>query len=162
MTAGQEVVTVRGRWFDEFKVGQKYVTPSRTITETDIVNFASLSGDFNYPHSNHEYIKTSQFSGPIAHGPLVYSIAGGLLYASGLTQETVVALLQIDGWRMLHPTMAGDTIRLESTVLETRPTSDGKRGVVTFQREIVNQDDVVAQEMTARLLFRRDPALLGS
>ena len=59
------------------------VTGRRTITSTDIVNFACLSGDFNDVHCNHEYCKTTPFGEPIAHGPLVFAVAAGLNYASG-------------------------------------------------------------------------------
>ena len=82
--------------------------------QTDIVNFACLSGDFNEVHTNFEYCKTTPFGEPIAHGPLVYAIMGGLQYASGINDGTLLALLQIDAWRMLGPVKHGDTIRMQS------------------------------------------------
>ena len=102
----------RGRYFEDFEVGQELVTPARTITSTDIVNFACLSGDFNEVHTNFEYCKTTPFGEPIAHGPLVYAIMGGLQYASGINDGTLLALLGIDDWRMLGPVKHGDTIRM--------------------------------------------------
>jgi acyl dehydratase len=147
----------RGLYFDDFEIGQEFLTAARTITLTDIVNFACLSGDFNEVHTNFEYCKTTPFGEPIAHGPLVYAVAAGLQYATGINDGTLLALLQIDGWRMLSPVKHGDTIRLHSTVLEKREASSGDKGVVTFKRQCLKQDGTVAQEMTAKYLYRKRP-----
>src|SRR6185437_17054023 len=58
----------RGKYFEDFHVGDEFVTPARTITSTDIVNFACISGDHNEVHMNHEYCKQTPFGEPIAHG----------------------------------------------------------------------------------------------
>ena len=147
----------RGRYFEDFQVGDEFVTPARTITSTDIVNFACLTGDFNEVHTNFEYCKTTQFGEPIAHGPLIYGIMGGLQYASGVNDGTMLALLQIDGWRMLGPVKHGDTIRMQARVLEKKESSKPDRGVVKFQRKCVKQDGTVVQEMTATLMYKRKP-----
>jgi acyl dehydratase len=147
----------RGRYFEDFEIGEELVTPARTVTQTDIVNFACLSGDFNEVHTNFEYCKTTDFGEPIAHGPLIYAIMGGLQYASGVNDGTLLALLQIDGWRMLSPVKHGDTIRMVSRVVEKKESSKPDRGVVTFQRQCVKQDGTVVQEMKAALMYRRRP-----
>ena len=147
----------RGRYFEDFQVGDEFVTPARTITSTDIVNFACLTGDFNEVHTNFEYCKTTQFGEPIAHGPLIYGIMGGLQYSSGVNDGTMLALLQIDGWRMLGPVKHGDTIRMQARVLEKKESSKPDRGVVKFQRKCVKQDGTVVQEMTATLMYKRKP-----
>jgi len=148
----------RGLYFEDFEVGQEFSTPARTVTQTDIVNFACLSGDFNDVHTNFEYCKTTPFGEPIAHGPLVYAIMGGLQYASGINDGTVLALLQIDGWRMLSPVKHGDTIRMMSKVIEKKETSKPDRGVVSFERRCVKHDGTIAQEMRASIMYRRRPA----
>jgi acyl dehydratase len=145
----------RGRYFEDFEVGQEIVSPARTITSTDIVNFACLSGDFNEVHTNFEYCKTTPFGEPIAHGPLVYAIMGGLQYASGINDGTLLGLLGIDSWRMLAPVKHGDTVRLVQKVAEKRETSKPDRGVICFQRQCVNQDGTVVQEMKATLMYKR-------
>ncbi|WP_415838265.1 MaoC/PaaZ C-terminal domain-containing protein [Polaromonas hydrogenivorans] len=147
----------RGLYFDDFEIGQEIVTSARTITLTDIVNFACLSGDFNEVHTNFEYCKTTAAGEPIAHGPLVYAVAAGLQYATGVNDGTLLALLQIDGWKMLSSVKHGDTIRLHSRVLEKKESSKGDRGVVTFLRQIIKHDGTTAQEMTAKYLYRRRP-----
>ena len=148
---------VRGRYFEDFEVGAEFVTPARTITSTDIVNFACLSGDFNEVHTNFEYCKTTQFGEPIAHGPLIYGVAGGLQYASGINDGTLLALLQIDKWRLLAPVKHGDTIRMKSTVIEKKESSKPDRGVIVFERKCIKHDGTVAQEMTATILYKRRP-----
>jgi len=146
---------VRGKYFEDFEIGQEFISPARTVTQTDIVNFACLSGDFNEVHTNFEYCKTTPFGEPIAHGPLIYAIMGGLQYASGINDGTLLALLQIDAWRMLGPVKHGDTIRLSSRVVGKKESNKPDRGVITFQRQCVKQDGTIAQEMTATLLYRR-------
>lgn len=149
--------TAKGLHFEDFVVGDVYVTGRRTITATDIVNFAALSGDFGDVHSNHEYCRATPFGEPIAHAPLVFAAMAGLHYASGINQGTLIAMLQIDRWRMHHPVKHGDTLRSVSTVAAKRETSDPARGIVTFHREFKNQHDVVVQSMEATVMYRRKP-----
>ncbi len=145
----------RGLYFDDFTVGEVFETPRRTITTTDIVNFACLSGDFNGVHTDWEYCKTTPFGEPIAHAPLIYAVMGGLQYASGINDGTLLAVLGIDQWRMLKPVKHGDTIFMRSTVTETKETSKPDRGVVSFLREFVNQREEIVQSMTATFMYRR-------
>jgi acyl dehydratase len=145
----------RGMFFEDFEVGQSLETPARTVTSTDIVNFACLTGDFNEVHANHEYAKTTPFGEVVAHGPLIYGIAGGLQYASGINDGTLLALLQIDQWRILLPTKHGDTIRMVQKVIEKKETSKPDRGVVKFARKVVNQRGETVMEMEATILYRR-------
>lgn len=144
----------RGMFFDDFEIGQILETPRRTITSTDIVNFACLSGDFNGVHSDHEYCKTTPFGEPIAHAPLVYAVMGGLQYASGVNDGTLLAVIGIDEWRMHKPVKHGDTVHMRSTVLSKKATSRPERGVISFKREFVNQHADVVQSMTATFLYR--------
>ena len=149
----------RGRYFEDFRVGEVLVTGQRTITSTDIVNFACLSGDFNDVHTNHEYARNTPFGEPIAHGPLVFAVAAGLNYASGVNDGTLLALLGIDKWRMKTAVKHGDTIHVRSTVVsaeasESRPDA----GIVTFDRKFINQRGEVAQDMLVTILYRRRPA----
>lgn len=147
----------RGLYFEDFEVGSTFDTPARTVTSTDIVNFACLSGDFNEVHTNFEYCKTTPFGEPVAHGPLVYAIMGGLQYASGINDGTMLALLQIDKWRMLGPVKHGDTIHMQSMVIGKKETSKPDRGIVVFRRECIKQDGSKVQEMEATLMYRRRP-----
>lgn len=148
----------RGLYFEDFEVGRVIETPRRTITSTDIVNFACLSGDFNGVHTDFEYCKSTPFQEPIAHAPLVYAVMGGLQYASGINDGTLLAVLGIDEWRMHVPVKHGDTVHMRSTVLSKKETSKPDRGVVSFRREFVNQHGTTVQSMTATFMYRRRPA----
>jgi acyl dehydratase len=148
----------RGRFFEDFTVGEVLLTGRRTLTSTDIVNFACLSGDFNDVHTNFEYCKTTPFGEPIAHGPLVMALMAGLHYASGINDGTLLALVGIDKWRMLLPVKHGDTLHSRSTVVAKAASSKPDRGVVTFDREFVNQRDEVVQRMEVSILYRRRAA----
>ena len=147
----------RGKYFEDFAIGEVFETPRRTITNTDIVNFACLSGDFNEVHTNWEYAKTTPFGEPIAHAPLIYAVMGGLNYAAGVNDGTLLAVIGIDEWRMLKPVLHGDTVHMRSTVLEARPTSKPGRGIVKVKREFVNQKDEVVQTMLATFMYKCRP-----
>ena len=145
----------RGMYFEDFTVGDVIETPRRTITSTDIVNFACLSGDFNGVHTDFEYCKATPFGEPIAHAPLVYAVMGGLQYASGVNDGTLIAVLGIDEWRMHKPVRHGDTLHMRSTVEGKRESSKSDRGIVSFKREFVNQLGETVQTMTATFMYRR-------
>ena len=145
----------RGMYWEDFEIGQTLTTRARTITSTDIVNFACLSGDFNEVHMDWEYCKSTPFGEPIAHGPLIYAVMAGLQYASGINDGTLLAMLGVDRWRLLAPVKHGDTVHMEITVLEKQPTSKPDRGIVRFKRRFLNQNGTVVQEMETTLMYRR-------
>jgi len=126
-------------YFEDFTLGHKTVTRSRTITEADIVNFAGLSGDFVELHMSEEFAKNGPFGRRIAHGLLVLSISSGLNVQTGQTLDTVIAFYGIDRLRFTKPTFIGDTIRVEKEVIAA-DRKDGGRGVVTFNTQVLNQN----------------------
>ncbi len=131
-------------FFDDVEVGQEWETQGRTVTESDIVNFAGLSGDFNPIHVDHEFAKNTPFRQPIAHGLLVFSIGSGL--GVNCPQMRTVAFVQVQEWNFCGPVFIGDTIRLRSKVLTKTPKGRGRRGEVVWYRGIVNQEGKVVQE----------------
>src|SRR5262249_17797690 len=128
----------------DVEVGQQWESLGRTLTETDIVNFAGLSGDFNPIHMDHEFARTTPFRKPIAHGLLVFSIGSGLgLFAPPMR---TLAFLSIREWQFKGPIFAGDTIRVLSKVMEKQVRARGRRGVICWQRQIINQESKIVQE----------------
>jgi acyl dehydratase len=146
-------------YFEDVEVGTTFTTLRRTITEADIVNFAGVSGDFNPLHMDAEFAKDSLFGQRVAHGVLVLGIATGLRQGIGLFDGTLMGLLELRTWRFLAPVFIGDTVRVETEIIELRPTSKPDRGVMTQRISVLKQDDTIVQqgELVA-LLKRREPA----
>jgi acyl dehydratase len=136
--------TEHHKYFDDVEIGQEWESPSRTITEADIVNFAGLSGDFNPIHIDHEFAKNTPFRRPIAHGLLGIAIGSGL--GLGSPPMRTQAFLAIKEWHFREPIFIGDTIRIRTKVLEKEVRSRGRRGVITWQRQLINQEGQVVQE----------------
>ncbi|HTU23106.1 MAG TPA: MaoC/PaaZ C-terminal domain-containing protein [Gemmataceae bacterium] len=131
-------------FFDDVEVGQEWESLGRTITETDIVNFAGLSGDFNPIHIDHEFAASTPFRKPIAHGLLVFSMSSGLgLYSPPMR---TLAFLSIREWHFRGPVFIGDTLRAVSKVLNKEIRGRGRRGEITWQRQIINQHRKIVQE----------------
>jgi len=148
--------TEQHMYFDDVEVGQEWDSPGRTITETDIVNFAGLSGDFSPIHMDHAFAQTTPFRRPIAHGLLVLSITSGL--ATYSPPVRTIAFLKFREWVLRGPVFIGDTIRLRSKVLEKEARARGRRGLITWQRQIINQEAKVIQEgITMTLVEGRVP-----
>jgi acyl dehydratase len=134
----------RGLYFEEFQLGDSVVSAGRTITETDVVNFAALSGDYNQIHIDAEFSKTTPFGQRIAHGLLVLSIASGLVAQLGLIEGTVIAFRDLT-WKFSKPVFIGDTVHVVSTVVELKPLARLGGGSVVLKLQAVNQrDEVVA------------------
>lgn len=142
------------RFFEDYQVGQRWVTRGRTITEADVVNFAGLSGDFFPLHVDEDYARRTRFGRRVAHGFLVLSVASGLVPAS---PEAVEALYGLDRVRFVAPVFIGDTVRVELEVTELRPRPDGS-GVVTFQQTVRKHTGEVAATSLYHVLVRRRPA----
>src|SRR5437763_10173728 len=131
-------------YFDDVAVGQDWESQGRTVTEADIVNFAGLSGDFNPIHIDHEYAKTTPFRRPIAHGLLVMAIGSGL--SINFPPMRTLAFLSLKEVNFREPVFVGDTIRIKLKVLDKEERGRGRRGVITWQRQILNQDNKIVQE----------------
>ena len=116
------------RWWDSFAVGDRYRTDSITVTETHVVTWAGLTGDWVPLHVDAEYAAASEFGERIAHGPLTLALALGLATRSGIFGTCVLAWLGLDGLRAPLPVRFGDTIHAELFVRERRPTSKPGRG----------------------------------
>jgi acyl dehydratase len=145
-----------GRLFGEFAVGQRFVTPGRTITEADIVAFAGVTGDFNPVHTDEVFARATDFGGRIAHGPLGIGMAFGLASRIDLIDGTVVALLGVS-WTFKAPVRAGDTIKALIEVTEARAVKDPDRGLLVLDFQLVDQRDTTVQRGSAQLSMRRTP-----
>ena len=149
---------MRGLYWEEWDIGAKFESPARTVTEADIVMFAGISGDYNPLHINEEYCKTMPFGTRVAHGPLVYAIAAGLLFQLHLYDDTLIAFLGFEKLMFTKPVKPGDTVRARIKVLEKRETSNLERGVMKRELKVLNQRDEVVQDALQAFLLKRKPA----
>ena len=149
----------RGRYFSEFETNQQFTSVGRTVTETDVVNFAGISGDYNPLHTDATFAAKTPFKKRIAHGMLSASISTGLGQTLGIFEGTTMALLG-QTFDYKGAVFFGDTIRLRLTVASSKPSSRGGKGVVVFNSEILNQDDkaVITGTWTVMFRDRRDQA----
>lgn len=141
--------------FEDVEVGFRFETPSRTVTEADLVAFSGVSGDFNPLHTDERFAARSIYGGRIAHGALVLSITTGLRQRVGLFDGTLMGLLEIRSWRFSAPVRIGDTIRVACEITELRETSKPDRGLMVQRIEVLNQDDTLVSSGEFVMLLRR-------
>jgi acyl dehydratase len=147
----------RGLYFEEFSAGQKIVTAGRTVTESDIVSFAGLSGDFTQIHTDAEYSRKTPFGQRVAHGILGLSIASGLAAQTGVLEGTVIAFREIDDWKFAKPVFIGDTIHVEMEIKETKAIPRIGGGSVVIEQDVVNQRGETVMKGTWTVLVNSRP-----
>jgi 3-hydroxybutyryl-CoA dehydratase len=147
--------------YDDIKVGRRFSSLRRTITEADIVNFAGLSGDFNPLHTDEEWVReNTPFEGRIAHGLLSTSIASGLPSEYAYDWD-IVAYLECSR-RFQAPVYPGDTLQARYEVVDMRTSaSRPDTGVVSLDVALVKQDETVVQSGKDVVLVARRNASVG-
>jgi acyl dehydratase len=144
-----------GKYLNDYIIGEEYTSPGRTITETDVVMFAAMTGDYNEIHTSVEFTKTNNFGQRVVHGLLCLSISHGLLFRLGLLESTAIAFVAIDEWRFKAPVFIGDTIVAKFKVLEIIPSSKNPcRGVLKLFVQIIKQDGTIAQEGVKAIIMK--------
>lgn len=136
---------------DNLSVGDFVPSRGRTVTETDVVSFCYLTGNWLEIHSNVELAKKTQFGQRIVQGSLVFSMIPGLV---GWDPRYTIAFYGVDRMRFIKPVFIGDTVtaRVRVTAIEIR---DEDTGVVTFGIEVENQRGEIVQALDMRILGRR-------
>ncbi len=147
---------MRSLYFGDLTEGQTFVSHARTMTESDVVGFSGLSGDFNPIHLDKESSARGMFGQRVAQGVLGLAFVTGFIDSLGLFRSSMGAMLSIDQWTFNHPLFIGDTVHLEMVIESKRLTSRGDRGVVRRKIKLVNQDGVILQEgvITVMILCR--------
>ena len=132
---------------EDYAIGEKIVSPRRTINEADLVNFAMITGDWYPSHVDKVFAAKQEYGQRIAHGMVPLTIGGALLMwlgPSAYVPTSFIAFVGMDDYRVLKPTFIGDTLQAIGTVDSIKPVSKG-RAILTFKCEIRNQkDEVVA------------------
>ena len=147
-----------GMYFEDFEPGQTLVTAGRTVTESDVVNFAGLSGDYNQIHTDVQFSQGTPYGQRIAHGLLGLSIASGLLMRTGILEGTVMAFREVIDWKFIKPILLGDTIHDEMEVRETKALPRIGAGSIVIGLQVKNQkDEVVMKGSFSVLVMNRPP-----
>src|SRR5215471_14606909 len=142
-----------GLFLEDFVLDQPFVTNGRTVGEADVTLFAGLAGDFNPLHVDEDFAARTEFGARIAHGPLVLSMAIGLMAQLDLIDGTALALLDLT-WTFRAPVKIGDTIRARVTPTQKRPTRKAGRGVLVLRFDVENQRGEQVQTGTITLLMK--------
>ena len=140
-------------YFEDFALDSVSTSRTRTITETDIVNFAGISGDFVELHMSETYAAQGPFGRRIAHGTLVFSIAVGLGVQMNQIQDTVIAFYGVDRLRFTGPVFIGDTIHVVKKVISKEAKEPG-RGLVTFETSVFNQNENLVVIYSDKILVK--------
>ena len=148
---------VRGMYFEEFEIGQQIVSVGRTVTESDIVNFAGLSADFNEIHTNAVYSEETPFGQRVAHGILGLSIASGLAWQTGVLEGTIIAFREINSWRFSKPVYIGDTLRVVMEIKATKAIPRAGGGTVVIQLDVQNQNEETVMKGSWTVLMSSKP-----
>jgi len=145
------------KFFEELQIGEQLLTHRRTITESDIVNFAGISGDFFYAHMDDIAAKESLFQKRVAHGYFIISAAAGLFVDPA--PGPVLANYGLEGLRFIRPVYIGDTIRVRLTckqkTIKDVPEDQPRQGVVAWDVEVENQAQELVATYTVLTLVRR-------
>ena len=151
------MTVVLGKYFEDFTDGMEFATLGRTMTEADIVNFCGFTGDFNPLHTDAVYASRSVFGERIAHGMCGFSMATGLMVRLNIFEGTIVAFYGIEQWRFRAPIKIGDTIHVVARVSETRESEKGRRGLVTFDLDVLNQDGALVMGGRIKTMVKMRP-----
>src|SRR5512141_1370809 len=146
-----------GHYFEEFQVGEKVTTKTHTVTDSDIMTFAALSGDDNRIHTDAEFSSKGPFGKRIAHGLLGLSIASGLLWQTGILDGTVIAFRGVNEWKFIKPIFIGDVVHAELNVLESKALPRIGGGSVIVGVDLKNQASEVCMKGKWTLLVMSRP-----
>lgn len=140
--------------YEDLHVGMEFVSPTRTVTEADVVQFAALTGDFSELHTSEQFAQKTDFGRRVAHGMLGLAYAHGLMWPrTGELRDCAIAFLGLSDWRFRGPIFLGDTIHVRYRIAELREsTSRPSQAIATFDVDVLKQDDSVVQQGKKALL----------
>ena len=143
----------RGLFLEDFEIGREYISPARTVTEADVVNFAGISGDYNPLHTDEEFAKQNMFGTRIAHGALGFIISTGLSNQMGIYEGTTIAFMECTV-KYPAPLMIGDTVHVAVTPTEAKHSSKPGRGILKQRLQLINPDEKVIMESDQVLMMK--------
>ena len=148
---------MKGYFYEDFEVGNKFVTRTRVITGSEIELIAALVGVTNPMFQSTEAAQKKGFKGKITPGAVIDAYAFGLEYQTGI-YDNIVAVVEIDEMKFKEPLLHGSTLRSELEVIHKRETSRPDRGLVVFQRRCYVEDKEILEAKVKFLYFKRGSA----
>jgi Acyl dehydratase len=145
------------RYLEDFDEGDIHITRGRTIEASDINAFAGLTGDFYPLHLDAEFADRQRFGSRIAHGPLTFSMAVGLLGMSGAFGDAIVALLEVQSIKASMPVLPGDTIHVRAEVSRIVSDKNPRFGELHMNYTVINQRSEEVMTFTQIMLARKRP-----
>lgn len=143
------------KFWEDFSVGDKVTSMAITVTEAHLVTWAGLTMDYYPLHMDKEYAAGTPFKERIAHGPLTFALAVGLMGTTGYAKDSVIAWLGVTDMRIPAPVRIGDTIRLHAEITELRETKNPDQGLTVMRYEVVNQRDETVMTFDMKFLMHR-------
>jgi len=144
-------------YFEDYTLGEVFVSPGRTITETDIVLFSAFTGDWHSLHTDVEYAAKTPFKERIAHGMLSLVVGMALLFRLGpyvVLPKSFIAFYGMENVRFTGPVKIGDTIHCEMTI-KSLTEKDAKRGIIEAENVIKSQRDEEVIVYVTKILVGR-------
>jgi acyl dehydratase len=147
----------QGLRYEDLHQGLRFRSPTRTVTEADVVMFAALTGDWSELHTSEAFARQTQYGRRVAHGLLGLSIAHGLMWPrTNALRDIAIAFLGLSDWRFRGPIFLGDTIHVDYVVAEMRDSrSNPGQAIVTFEVELLNDAGEVLQQGRKALLVSK-------
>jgi len=143
------------RYFEDYEIGKEFISESRTIGESDIVDFARLSGDFHPTHFDDEFAKASFYGEKVGHGLLSLSVAMGLMNQWEYRSKSIMAFIKVN-CSFLRPVKVNDRIYAKSWILDKKDWKKPDKGVVVFGLEIINQrGETMAKAEIEELVWKK-------
>lgn len=142
------------KWFEDFALGDTMTTRGRTVDIGDITNFAGLTGDHYQLHTDAAFMASNRFGQRVAHGPLTFSIAVGLVGLSGFYGDAITALIEITSLRATKPVFAGDTLHVVASVA-VHDASGPRYGTLGVTYSVRNQSDEEVMTFLQTMLAKR-------
>jgi acyl dehydratase len=134
------------------EIGRVYRSSARTLTETDLVMFSMITGDWHPIHSDAEYSRSTRIGQRIFHGSFGISLAISMSADLLLLANPVIAALGLREWVFKSPLFVGDTIQAELSVENVKMTSAGKHAVIERRISLVKHGGTVTQTGLADLM----------
>ncbi len=144
-------------YYEDVVLGTEFVSPGRTVTETDLTMLCMMSGDWSPLHCDAEASAQGPFGQRVVGGVYGLVFLSGMISRWSMFADTTLGMLSIDDWSFRRPIFIGDTLNVKMTFAEKRLTSKPDRGIVQRAFELVNQNQVVVQSGKSALLVRCRP-----